>query len=768
MASAIIPDTRRRQEFYSALEMVFGCITLIFFFQLQWTVRFHLDEWRWVRIFGAIVGGFPAAMIYWSIAYGIAKLVNTSATKALHLAVYGVRCFYPLWLFSFALYLAPVKILSPIFMIVSFSAMLLAIGAGSFLLKEVPGAPSPSFRLLYEQQRSFIMHLAAYSKEPVAGGYFKLYRFTALLWIAQCMLDITTKPLPNMLPMQLLLPYYVLPYLFIAVAVHAIKSLSGTRSLAFVLSTGFLLVEIVLMLYYRAERIHLDFAALASNSDSLFDKNSIETVADRLGSPEIAILSILSVVIVLLEIRYRLLSCRFHHPVRIRAGIVNAGVALVILAMPINKNDELSMFLHTVYNYFRPPASYAGFEGRGRYPLFSYPVKTTQVSGERPDIIVVSLESFSGRYLFAKTSDGREIMPCLNEVSSGALFPVLFYGNSIQTAKGHFAILTGLPPSVHRKELADYTDVKYRSLATILREAGYGCVFLQSYENINFDQTGFAMRKLGFSKVITSRDIPMTREERAMRYGWGIRDDVFLRRSIDFLSKEYKGQPVFAFLITISHHSKFNKVPRDLCLYPDATDRTQCFLNSLHAADSYLCNFMQEIDRNPRFRNAIIVLVSDHSYPAGEHALYHNETGYYEEFFRSVCMLRWKNHLFPRKLDQMPYSQLDIAPTLLDLAGIQTPNHFVGVSMLKTPAAPRTIPLVQPYAGTYVISLRYPYKYVKHEATGNRYVYNIKDDPAETKNLVTSMSSDSIRLFDNDIQKQYSIEQLMLENRICP
>ena len=174
-------------------------------------------------------------------------------------------------------------------------------------------------------------------------------------------------------------------------------------------------------------------------------------------------------------------------------------------------------------------------------------------------------------------------------------------------------------------------------------------------------------------------------------------------------------------------------------VYPTPKDRSEHFINAQYLTDRFLAEFFRQLEIRPRFRDAIIILTGDHSFPAGEHGNF-NEQGFYEEGYRTPLLVIWKDHLQPGRIGETAYDQVDIAPTILDLLGIDTPNHFIGRSLFA-PAAPRPLLLTQPYDGQYLSVVDYPFKYVRHLLDGSEKLFDVAADPGEEHDL----SSDPAR-----------------------
>jgi uncharacterized sulfatase len=148
-----------------------------------------------------------------------------------------------------------------------------------------------------------------------------------------------------------------------------------------------------------------------------------------------------------------------------------------------------------------------------------------------------------------------------------------------------------------------------------------------------------------------------------------------------------------------------------------------------------------------------------------EHKIYNNEIGHYEESFRIPFLLIWDGVIKPERISSHPYSQMDIAPTVLELAGITRGEYpFQGISIFDRKSI-HPIYLVQPYNGRFLETVRYPYKYVRHESTGEDFFYNLETDPGENAAL-SSIPAEMHDLFEKDIQYMRRNQTLIEKDRV--
>jgi len=160
-------------------------------------------------------------------------------------------------------------------------------------------------------------------------------------------------------------------------------------------------------------------------------------------------------------------------------------------------------------------------------------------------------------------------------------------------------------------------------------------------------------------------------------------------------------------------------------------------------------------------------LVGDHGFPAGQHGFYHNEQGYQEEFFRTPCIILWPGRINPQTLSKGQFSQVNIAPTVLDLLGFREKNHFIGQSIFCDKEGTEPALLVQPYGQGYLCAVKRPYKYVKSLSDNSEWLFNLDKDPMEYENIINGFKDKEIlKQLRKSIDRLHLNEELLRENRI--
>ena len=102
----------------------------------------------------------------------------------------------------------------------------------------------------------------------------------------------------------------------------------------------------------------------------------------------------------------------------------------------------------------------------------------------------------------------------------------------------------------------------------------------------------------------------------------------------------------------------------------------------LMAVDEGLGKIMAALEAKGIFDNTILVFTSDHGYWYGEHCLNEERRLAYEEGIRIPLLIRYPASIpAGTTVDQMTLS-IDLAPTLVELAGVDPGDHYQGRSLL--------------------------------------------------------------------------------------
>lgn len=570
-----------------------------------------------------------------------------------------------------------------------------------------------------------------------------------------------------------------------------VGSLLGALLLWFILGTllsvgprTYLAIFLVYIFFYNLfcsyrlqSMIPFDVSVILNNVGEVWNTESLVLILESL-CPHVFIIGLipLSAVLFFPPMRRLVLRERAYGWRRHLAAVAAIPLYGLLVMSPYGVYDDLGTLFRSAIDYVRRDSLY---EFGMMNNLDSYPFITTEKqpiignnpTEKRPHIFIVQVESFSQYVVEASTPDGCPYTPYLNEKLKEGIYFERFYANSIQSAKGQFATLFSLIPSFKQKVFTSFSHNHFQSLAQVLQDNGYSTMFFKAYRDINFDNTGRFVKNNGFDTALSIVPFLKPEDEKSI-WGWGVEDEIFFKRFFEYLDTRediVSGEkPVFAILHTVMNHMRFNKVPVEKRqFHPDAKNIVEHYVNSIRLTDEQLHFFFDELDKRTYLKDAIVIVTGDHGYPLDEHGYNNNETAWFEEFFRTPFLLIAPSRISPGRITDKAYSQMDIAPTLLDMVGIKPKrHHFRGISMFAgKPQQP--IYMVQPYNGIYLAVLDDGrYKFVSHLRSNKEYLYDLKNDPKEQNNLIDTADPAMVERLRGMLRMIYLNQFLIEKDRV--
>jgi serralysin len=167
-----------------------------------------------------------------------------------------------------------------------------------------------------------------------------------------------------------------------------------------------------------------------------------------------------------------------------------------------------------------------------------------------------------------------------------------------------------------------------------------------------------------------------------------------------------------------------------------AKELVQGYLASLSYADAKLGELLDAIESNPNLDNASILVWSDHGYELGDKQTWNKFTLWEES--ANIPLILANPSLTPGTTVETPVSLLDLYPTVLDLAGIDTPPEFNGRSLLdiaNSPAAYADSVAITSMIGS--LSIRSEDYRLIHYNDGSIELYDMRVDLEQRNNLAS-------------------------------
>jgi N-acetylglucosamine-6-sulfatase len=197
------------------------------------------------------------------------------------------------------------------------------------------------------------------------------------------------------------------------------------------------------------------------------------------------------------------------------------------------------------------------------------------------------------------------------------------------------------------------------------------------------------------------------------------------------------------------------------------------------AVDEGLGRIIDTLESMGELDNTLIIFTSDNGYFYGEHGLAVERRLPYEESVRTPLLMRYPKLVSPDTQVASPVVSIDLAPTILDVAGVTIPKHVQGKSLtpLLSGEADKIHDAIliefysheNPFPWTanldYRVVRKGKYKYIRWIRFGDEAeLYDMEADPYELNNLVTdSEMADVVEDLKKDMQRLV-LESLGLNN----
>jgi len=343
----------------------------------------------------------------------------------------------------------------------------------------------------------------------------------------------------------------------------------------------------------------------------------------------------------------------------------------VVLAAACNKPDAPTNTAPAASGGAGAPASSAAADpSGGAAPSAQLP--SAPVASARGPLNVLLLSIDSLRQDMPWTGYARPIAPNLTKLAAESVVYTHAYSVSSYTAKSVGAFLTSRYPSTLYRSGWFFTDYAPANvfLAEALHEHGIRTMGVQGH--LYFGRGKHLDQGFDEWELVPGITFDSTTDK-------NVTSDKMTDIGIRLLSdpKNTSG-PFFAWIHYTDPHDVYNKHPES----PDfGKDNRARYDSEVFFTDLHLGRFLDFARKQPWWSKTCVIITADHGEAFGEHGMYKHAFQLWEVLTR-VPILVYGPGITPHQIDKNR-SQIDLAPTILDLAGVASgPPSFVGRSLV--------------------------------------------------------------------------------------
>jgi phosphoglycerol transferase MdoB-like AlkP superfamily enzyme len=339
-----------------------------------------------------------------------------------------------------------------------------------------------------------------------------------------------------------------------------------------------------------------------------------------------------------------------------------------------NRGNELLLVNDSLYKR----------SGSYQFPLEKIPIRETPLSApKRLNVVLIMIESFRAFESGAYGADP-SYTPNLDRIASEGLRFSTFYGNGSYTIKGEFSTLFSYLPDLHGNDAyVQYPMNNYWSLPGLLKNHGYTTHWMCATTH-EFASAAPFLSKNGIDHM--HDEIPARKT-----INLGASDEDLFAYAANVLGRAE--EPFFAEVLTLTSHFPFDAYGAGISAHELTEDEANSYENyarGIHYADRALGGFFRAVQGRAWAERTIFVITGDHGV-----WIYPNDPSIdrirKNEIFYRLPLIIWSPKLIKPGINTTIGSQIDIAPTILDLLQIYEKNYFLGTSLMRDDTGPRMV-----------------------------------------------------------------------------
>ena len=288
------------------------------------------------------------------------------------------------------------------------------------------------------------------------------------------------------------------------------------------------------------------------------------------------------------------------------------------------------------------------------------------------NVVLISVESLSAEFMDTYGST-KHLMPRLDALAREGMMFEHMYATGTRTVRGLESLSLGTPPVPGQAIVRRPNNEHLATLGEILKPQGVNSFFFYGgygyFDNMNayFDANGY--------KVIDRTDIPKAAV--VFENVWGVADEVLFGHAAKTLTAESaSGKPFFAHIMTTSNHRPYT--------YPDGRIDIKSpggRDGAVKYTDYAIGKFIDDARSQPWFKDTLFIIIADHcASVAGKSKL--PVAGYH------IPLIFYAPDMVEPSVYKSTVSQLDLAPTIVEMMGYSGDDHFFGRPFFETDENP--------------------------------------------------------------------------------
>lgn len=344
-----------------------------------------------------------------------------------------------------------------------------------------------------------------------------------------------------------------------------------------------------------------------------------------------------------------------------------------------------------------------------------------------PNIMIFLLESHRALHtgFLKEWGATRDATPFLNELiqDSNTHYWTQFHTSGLPTIGAFSSMHLGIWDYSNGHTATSFPTLTSQSFIDVMKSKGYQTTFYSAADPAWDNKPPWLKRWYG-----------------GFKYDRKTEEDALMYQAITAWVKDSVQEPFVLASLTHTNHYPFNHVD-GVAREDDATPNEKMTSTMIYTEES-LKKMFNEIKDEPWFDRTLFVLMADHGFSTGEHGVGGVYGGLYKANTWLPLVIKGNHPKLRATLSSKKKvsSQVDLAPTFLDLLGIQAPNHFVGHSLFDSVSDNKKVYVPLANQGLIIDEDNRYYCHMQRARTQGEEVFDISDIHEDT-NIKSSLES---------------------------
>lgn len=286
------------------------------------------------------------------------------------------------------------------------------------------------------------------------------------------------------------------------------------------------------------------------------------------------------------------------------------------------------------------------------------------------NVVIFLQESLGAEYV--GSLGGKPLTPNFDSLTKEGLLFTNLYCTGTRSVRGIEAVVTGFLPSPSESVVKlSNSQSGFFTLADLFKSKGYDTSFIYG-GMANFDNMASFFNGNGFENIVDEEDFDKDGKKYALKGTWGYSDEDLVVKANEYF-KSQKGKPFFSLMFSTSNHEPFEFPDGRIELFDKQKNTVN---NAMKYADFAIGKFFEMAKKEDYFKNTLFIVVADHNTRTyGKHLVPIHK-------FHIPALIIAPGVAKGSKYDKL-CSQIDLAPTILDMIGMKVETPMPGRNLKK-------------------------------------------------------------------------------------